>query len=63
MKVPHLNMAGRVIGTSLAMGGIMLAQAPDNSKTNQRDRDSAHQQNTPQNATATKEDLSTLQHI
>ncbi len=63
MKHPRVNMIQRLLASSLAIGAVTLAQASDNSKTNQRDRDSATQQTTPQNATETKQDLETLQSI
>jgi hypothetical protein len=63
MKSPHANIATRLFCTSLAIGAVVLAQAPDNSRANQRDRDSASQQSTQQNGTETKEDLVALQNI
>lgn len=56
------RLAGVMLG-SVACAGLALAQAPDNSKTNKQDRDPASQQTTPQNATATKQDLTTLANI
>jgi hyperosmotically inducible periplasmic protein len=42
---------------------VATAQEPDNTKVNKRDQDKSAQQSTPQNATATKEDLETLRKI
>jgi len=53
----------RVMLGSIALAGLTLAQAPDNSKVNKQDRDPGSQQSTPQDATATKEDLTTLANI
>jgi hyperosmotically inducible periplasmic protein len=44
------------------MAGLAVAQDADNTKTNKRDR-GASQQTTPQNATATKEDLDVLKNV
>src|SRR5262249_47760537 len=50
------------LGVALC-GSAALGQAPDNTKTNKRDRDPSAQQSTPQNATASKGDLDTLKNI
>lgn len=63
MKHLYASTLGRVVLGSVAFAGLTLAQAPDNSKTNKQDRDPGSQQSTPQDATATKEDLTTLQNI
>jgi hyperosmotically inducible protein len=52
-----------VLAGALALGTTAMAQQPDNTKINKRDQDKAAQQSTPQNATATKEDLDTLKNI
>src|SRR5207248_3059947 len=49
--------------TSSIVIGMALAQDPDNTKNNKRDRDPQSQQSTPQNATATKVDAETLKNI
>src|ERR1700676_2159471 len=50
-----------VLGLTVA-AGLALGQA-DNTKNNQRDRDPAARESTPQNATSTRGDLDTLKNI
>jgi len=57
---PFLTYA---MASSLALTALLVAQQPDNTKTNKRDRDPGSLESTPQNATATKEDLETLRKI
>jgi len=52
-----------ILAASLGLGSVLVAQQPDNTKKNKRDQDMSSQQTTPQNATATKEDLETLRKI
>lgn len=52
-----------ILAASLGVSALSFAQQPDNTKKNKRDQDTSAQQTTPQNATATKEDLETLRKI
>jgi len=52
-----------ILAASLGLSSLVAAQQPDNTKKNKRDQDTGAQQSTPQNATATKEDLETLRKI
>jgi len=52
-----------LLAASLGLSSLSIAQQPDNTKKNKSDQDTSAQQTTPQNATATKEDLETLRKI